>query len=72
MKEVSIWREGYSLTGDYSPAEFMGKVVVEDETDFKACCHKLLKNDKHYNKKANTWWGCRLFDNQAEAAESFG
>lgn len=29
-------------------------------------------NRPYYNEKSNTYYGCRLFDNEAEARRAFG
>ena len=70
-KTYDVWREGYEVSGNSSKAV---KVATVDATDmsFKTACAKHFKNDSTYNSVRNTLWGCQLFDNEADARESFG
>lgn len=43
---------------------------VEAET-FREACDKVC-SDPNYNAEHLTVWGCRLFDNEADARKSFG
>jgi hypothetical protein len=66
---MEIWREGYRITGNESPAALL---AVVDAPNLKAACdaHAAADPDwaKHYNPERMTYWGCRLFDNEAEAS----
>lgn len=88
MKEFEIWTEGFSATGNQEKASFIGKAFGIDFNDacknFKhendiineyteeIIIHKgdKLKLDEHYSEPRI--WGCRLFDNEADARKSFG
>lgn len=71
MKTWQIWIEGYSITGNDSGASFLG--AVEAETFIEAC-HKFYKANPEisYDPVRNTQWGCRHFDNEADARKSLG
>jgi hypothetical protein len=75
MKEYEVWIEGYAITGQQETAKFLGNYKANNfiEASKKA----LLKNnysdiDKNYNEKFNTYWGCKLYDNEEKAREYFG
>jgi hypothetical protein len=67
-----VWMEGFEATGDESGAQFMG--MWEGET-FKDACAKWaasLSGPNHYDAALNTYWACRLFDNERDARKTFG
>ena len=64
-----VWSEGYVCTGDRQGATHHGSVEARS---FKEACIKLLEHDNTYNEKANTLWGCRIYDNEKEARQTFG
>lgn len=72
-KVFTIWAEGYACTGQSSPAFLLG--IVEAET-FEQACVELANTTpeirKYFDQKRNTFWGCRLFDNESDARNSFG
>lgn len=70
----SVWTEGYAATGQSSPAEFRGEFMA---ATFEEACLKWVatldaEGQRCYNKDKNTFWGCRLFDNEVDARKSFG
>ena len=71
--KYEIWSEGYRCTGNSSGAIFLGTFEAES---FKTACDLLAENDKEfgrlYDSERMTFWGCRLFDNEADARELFG
>ena len=67
--EYEIWSEGYQASGDSGGARFIGKVYA---LSFQSACSLLLGGNELYNEQANTLWGCRLFDNAADARKRFG
>lgn len=73
MKNYDIWSEGYRISGGSGRAHFHGSSKGED---FKDACINFAKIDKEFNQYFNqermTFWGCRLFDNHSDAAQSFG
>jgi len=67
-----IWSEGYAATGERAPASFEGEV---EANSFHEACILLLKDRLDKDSQGNcrmSVWGCRLFDNEAEARKSFG
>ena len=72
-----IWVEGWAATGQYDVAKFLG--IWPGET-FDAAVQEW---NRQKNSK-NTWgeleyrngqwsvWGCKLFDNEADARKTFG
>jgi hypothetical protein len=73
MKTWQIWSEGYSVTGQAAEAHMHG--AVEAET-FEDACRAIAKRDgefaQYFDLQKMTFWGCRLFDNEADARKSFG
>lgn len=73
MEKYEIWLEGFSITGSHGKAECLG--IYEGET-FEKACETALEHEGYdmdfYNDKTNTYWGCRLFDNEGQARASFG
>ena len=67
-KIFEIWSEGYVITGGSGRALFHGKIKA---TSFKEACDILFDDDKFYNPKNLTYWGCKLFDNETDARKSF-
>lgn len=69
MREYNVWQEGYSITGNYAQASFVGSTTGKT---FGEACRKLLGGDPDFNMNTLSVWGCRLFDNEADARASFG
>ena len=68
-----IWSEGYAATGERAGAMFHG--TAEGDTFQEACEQYSLMNPafgKCFNINGPTYWGCRLFDNEADARKAFG
>jgi hypothetical protein len=67
-----VWMEGYQATGERGEARKLGMIwaqsfpvaceIAADYNGFKAL----------YNRKTNRIWGCRLFDNEADARKEYG
>lgn len=73
MNTYEIWIEGYTASGDSAPAKYVGTASA---STFTGACAKALEEAgwdiKYYNSDYNTYWGCRLFDNETEARRRFG
>ncbi len=71
--QYDIWAEGYICTGQTSRATLLANVEADS---FKEAVLRYKNNyasqAELVNVEALTYWGCRLFDNEAEARESFG
>lgn len=73
MKKWPIWIEGYQTTGQQAKAEYKGE--FEGDTFAEACknwAKSLSEPPQCFNKQNLTYWGCGLFDNEADARKSFG
>lgn len=72
-KKWEIWAEGFRFNHDEGHASLMG--TQEAET-FKEACDLLAARDRGFERSYNpdrlTHWGCRLFDNEADARKTFG
>lgn len=64
-----IWSEGYVCTGCSGGATYFG---CEEANTFQEACDRHFADDKFYDSSSLTYWGCRLFDNEDDARESFG
>lgn len=78
MNTYDVWIEGYLITGMGGiPAQAKKIGTVEAET-FAAACDKVClpiewqKLNGYYDRQHGTVWGCRLFDNEADARKQFG
>lgn len=73
MKKWHVWMEGFEATGNSKPAEYGGE--FEGDT-FADACENWLKsagmNEQLFDKARLTYWGCHLFDNEADARQKFG
>jgi hypothetical protein len=71
---VDLWREGFSMTGESGTAEFLGHYpeakTVREAADAHAAANPQFA--KLYKPEHLTYWGCRLYDNEADARKSFG
>ncbi|MGV6935849.1 hypothetical protein ACWA2B_10080 [Paenibacillus sp. CMM36] len=73
VKSYDIWSEGFVVTGGSGTAHFHGSSTGKD---FKEACDRFAQANpefkKYYSSERLTYWGCRLFDNHADATVSFG
>lgn len=73
MKEFNIWMEGYQALGNNATASYLGTYSGKDFRD--ACIKWASSNSERgqlYDRIRNTYWGCRLFDNEIDAKAKFG
>lgn len=75
MKQYEIWSEGFGDSRERHEAFFLG--CGEGATFHEACINFMNTDKEHkelryFNVKDLTFWGCRLFDNEADARRSFG
>lgn len=73
MSKFDVWVEGYNATGNRGVAKILGS-AIEAENFQEAC---MLTVDERQltpllSKDCTTLWGCRFFDNEADARRSFG
>jgi len=72
IMKYEIWSEGFLITGmEGDPANASLVATIEAES-FQAACDLYYKDNNLYDAKSLTFWGCRLFDNEASARLSFG
>jgi hypothetical protein len=68
-----IWSEGFAATGQRGRAYFHG---TGHGSTFKEAVIDFASRDpefaEYFDQKRMTYWGCRLFDNEADARKSFG
>ena len=76
--KFQVWSEGYLATGMDGIRE-KARMLAEVEADsFQDACDRLCsdqawqRQNGNYNAERLTVWGCRLFDNEADARKSFG
>jgi hypothetical protein len=71
MPKFEIWEEGYCIQGNDGTAFLRGEA---EGADFREACLRYF--EKHPNPDFNpstlAVWGCRLFDNEADARKAFG
>jgi len=70
MKVYDIWSEGYRATGEHGTAHHHG--CAEGKTFRAACINFFDSSNEYFNKDKLAYWGCRLFDNQADARDKYG
>jgi len=72
MKEWEIWSEGFRIQGTDGVASLLGKETAE--TWDEAVQEYMRKNPGRITVSAGQYtdWGCRLFDNEADARKAFG
>jgi hypothetical protein len=72
--KYQIWNEGFSVTGQSSPAQFLGEFEAESFEEACVIAMKVkgwdIKN--YYDPERNTFWGCKFYDNEADARKYFG
>ncbi|MCK4826614.1 hypothetical protein KA005_63320 [bacterium] len=77
MKAYEIWMEGYAATQESDIAQYVGSVEAKS---FKEACIKFSKTEEatekqweeFFNPTDLSFWGCRLYDNEADARKTFG
>lgn len=71
-----IWSEGFRVSGETgAKAEKIGE---QEANSFEEACDLFVKRNPQYKscyEKRNgvpAYWGCRWFNNEADARKSFG
>ena len=72
MKEWEVWCEGYQATGHKAPARLMATVIAATFREACAIAAREYADSNLYDPVQNTYWACRLFDNEEDAREMFG
>ena len=70
----TVWIEGYAATGEQGTARFVGRVDADSFEEAVAKLHHPGWGNytPGHDGKPPTFWGCRLFNSEAEARRSFG
>ena len=73
-KQYEIWCEGFVTMESKSGAQLLGKVR---STSFKSAVVEFFnRHDKtvnnYFDEKNMRFYGCELFDNEADARKTFG
>lgn len=77
-KRISVWKQGYDATGSHCPAQHLFDATGKDLNDVvKTFVDGIVDDSKsfwRYNTERSFWthWGCRLFDNEADARKAYG
>lgn len=68
-----IWAEGFVITGQSAGASLMGSA---HGASFEEACENLAKADpefaRYFDRAHLSFWGCRLYDNAADARKFNG
>lgn len=67
-----IWCEGYAATGEHGTAFKFGSIEGASFRDACVAFFRNRENAHYFNPEYLTYWGCRLFDNEADARKSWG
>jgi len=67
----NIWQEGFMIQGMDMPAKAEFVTTVE-AASFQDACDKFYFGNLLYDSRTLSVWGCRLFETEEEARESFG
>lgn len=68
-KYITVWMEGSKSSDGHCKASKIGECYANT---FQEACDILCSKLPDYNRIKLTIWGCRLFDNEADARKSFG
>lgn len=75
MKKFELWIEGYASSDGFGKAFRLGE-FEGDNFDEAVMQYNLIapETQAQRDKTKSIWkiWGCRLFDNEADAMKSFG
>ena len=70
----SLWMEGYAVTGNSSTADFLGNFEADSFAEACDKWAKALEQPEYYKRNEYNayYWGCKIFDNEADARRGFG
>jgi len=74
MPVFNIWIEGHRAQGSESQAKLIARI---EAPDFRAACVAFSKTPAAkgygaFDESSLSFWGCGLFDNEADARKNFG
>lgn len=69
-----IWLSGYCTNGESGIALYYGKHAGKTFADavVKCVADCMEDPDQYFNKNNLTYWGCKFYDNEADARAVFG
>lgn len=70
--EYEVWVEGYAATGERGSAWRLGKYKADGFRN--AVIAAVLEHglESEFDLERMTYWGCRFFDNEADARKAYG
>lgn len=73
-KQYEIWCEGFVTMESKSGAQLLGKIRA---TSFKSAAVEFFEHygesvNKYFDRESMSFYGCKLFDNEADARKTFG
>jgi len=75
MKIFEIWMEGYAATGESGSAQLLGtkpgKTFMDAYLNYVKDFYGESPPD-HVSLNKPSIWGCRIYDNEADARKVFG
>ena len=69
--KFEVWMEGFACSGEGERANAILQSTQEADS-FQEACEKAFQDDPNFDATHLTVWGCRLFDNEADARKAFG
>lgn len=72
MKLFDIWMEGFHINEGRTPGMYCGQYSGNTFQEACAKWNDLCGEPGYYDASRNTYYGCRFFDNEADARRSFG
>jgi hypothetical protein len=76
---MELWMEGYAATGEHGSATYCGTYPAG--TSIPEAARRWVAKDPAYRasylsvddkKGTASFWGCRFYDNETDARQSFG
>jgi hypothetical protein len=73
-KMFDVWLEGYRTTGEHAQASYLGRWSGRTFAD---ACRAWAAEDpreraRFFDSDRLTFWGCRMFDNEKDARNTYG
>ncbi len=75
---IGLWVEGYAATGESNGAQYLGSWPGNNYEEAVLAWKKAKWSESHwgsFKQRADgqyAIWGCRIFDNHADAKKGFG
>ena len=72
---MDLWCEGFATNGERAPAAYLGTFATDSiDEAVEQWVERARPEDDLVAKQDGIWryWGCRIFDNEADARKAFG